>query len=69
MTHTETVRLLLDATKKSGLLFHTLTASQRARVETLGRAYMTAHATLSGTGRSYALRAAQSEIVAFLREA
>lgn len=62
MTHTQTVATVLDATRPSGVLFHTLTPAIRTQVKAAGREYMLAHAT----GRAAERDAAEFRIIAII---
>lgn len=59
MTHTALIRLVFDAAKPDGTLYHTLTVRQREHVWNLGRVYATAHAT----GNTSAMQKAEGEIL------
>lgn len=43
MSHTETVRLVLDCIQKNGLLYHLLTDSTRSEIKQEGYRYAVAH--------------------------
>lgn len=45
MSHTETVNLVIDATRADGVLYHTLTETAREDLRQLGRAYLRARFT------------------------
>ena len=65
MTHTQTIALLLDATRRSGVLYHVLPAATVAQLHSLRLAYLKARAA----GDAHEQRRLAGEIAARCQEA
>jgi hypothetical protein len=63
MTHTSTVNMVLDATRRTGILYHSLSPATRSRIQGLGQDYILAHSR----GDLVRMERAQSDIIVATR--